>query len=536
MAEPASTGELLEPPTGDADAPTSSNRWRERAWRDGPIVLIVAGIFLLCLVNQRPGHDWGDDFALYIRQGASIVDGNVGEVLDTNRFTIDNSSWHTFSPDAYPWGWPLLIAPIYAIWGIDYGVLKAFEALLFAGFLLAFRSVTQRRTNEVAATLLVLTIGLSVAYVGWTDTALSEFPYLCSLGLSLWGADRCVRRGPFVQGRWWPLAVLGLGIGFTYSIRREGLALLAGLGLLHLAMLGGRVAEGGLGALRTVPWRRLVVPYASAVGFVAALQLVLPSVLFQKYPDAGLKQVKPNVIWFRDILGEQIGLKTPGVTDFDLLGSRRLALFVLAVFVTLAVIGVLVRAVTALATDAMVIGYTLGVSLIIGVQPFHEGRYLLSITPFMAYFAYQAVVFLAGGRRATSKLAPRLGAAFLAIFVLANAAELKNRTEGRLDTDYYVVPGPEDPEAQELFAAIDRFADSDDVIGFFRARAMNLYSGLRSVQVTTTDDVLRVTDLYAMERNSTYSQVLLSDEEAANLGLVKLWENVKYVLWRVAPA
>ncbi len=56
------------------------------------------------------------------------------------------------------------------------------------------------------------------------------------------------------------------------------------------------------------------------------------------------------------------------------------------------------------------------------------------------------------------------------------------------------------------------------------------------MQVTTTDDVLRVADLYAMVRDSTYSQVLISDDEAAALGLVKLWENSTYALWQVRPA
>ncbi len=248
-------------------------------------------------------------------------------------------------------------------------------------------------------------------------------------------------------------------IGYTYSIRREGLALMVGLALLHVAMIGRRVLDGGVGALRTAPWKRLAAPYAGAAALVGGLQIFLPSILFQKYPQAGFKQLKPNAIWFRDILGEQIGIKDAGRrrtrTCSDL---GRLALFVLALFVTLAVAGVIVRTLTALVTDAMVIGYALAVSLIIGVQPFHEGRYLLSITPFMAYFAYQAVVFLVRGIRPSRSIATRVGAAFLAVFVLTNADELKSRTEGRLATDYYVVPGPEEPAARELIAAVDQYA------------------------------------------------------------------------------
>lgn len=505
------------------------------ARRHGPVLLVLTGIFLLCLVNQRPGHDWGDDFALYLRQGASLIDGNVDQVLADNRFTVDNSSWHTFSPDAYPWGWPLLIAPVYAIWGIDYGVLKAFEAALFCGFLFAFWSVTRRRLGEVVATLVLLAIGFSITYVGWTDTALSEFPYLAAVGLCWWWHDRCRERGVHEAGARWPLVALGVAIGFAYSVRREGMALVAGLALFHVARLvQRRRAERGR-PWAAEPWGRMALPYASAFAFVIGLQLLLPSVLFQKYPDAGLHQLKPNAIWFRDILAEIIGLKDMGVNRIELLGSRWLGLFVLTAFVVLAVVGVLVRAGTAAVDDAMLVGYGVAVCLVIGVQPFHEGRYLFSIAPLMLYFAVHAVAFLAAGRHIERRTARAAAVGFVALFVVANGTDLYRRTEGRLATDYYVVPGPEDPDAQALFQAIAAYSEPDDVIGFFRARAMNLYGGRRSVQVTTVDDVLRVTDVYAMEKGSTYSQVLLTDDEAALAGLVKLWESPKYVLWQVSP-
>lgn len=501
---------------------------------------MVVGIAILCVVNQRSGHDWGDDFALYIRQGKSIVDGNVHQVLDDNKFTVANSSWHTFSPNSYPWGWPLLIAPLYAIWGLDFAVLKQFEAVLFAVFLFTWFRVVARRSTERAALLLVLMLGMSVAYVGWTDTALSEFPYLAFLGITLWWIDRCRTRGAFETGRLWPLALAGVLAAYTYSIRREGMALFAAIGMVHLAALVRSAAteRSVVRVLKTAPWKRIATPYAAGVGFVVGLQLLLPSVLFQRYPDAGLKQMKPNIIWFRDILAEQIGLKDQGADHFDLLGSDGLAKFVLGVFVTLAVLGLVMRIATALETDAPIIGYTVLVVLIIGVQPFHEGRYLMSITPMMAYFAYQAIAvgvrIRRGWRGDTGRNVGRvLAGLFIGLFVVANATDLYRRTQTRIDTGDYIVWGPEDPAARALFAEIRAHTEPDAVIGFFRARAMNLYSDHRSVQVTTLDDVLADSDYYAMEKNSDYSQVLLLDSDAEAAGMQKVWENDHFILWKV---
>ena len=38
------------------------------------------------------GHDWGDDFAQYLLQAQSIVQGRAKEFIDDNRFSIENST------------------------------------------------------------------------------------------------------------------------------------------------------------------------------------------------------------------------------------------------------------------------------------------------------------------------------------------------------------------------------------------------------------------------------------------------------------
>jgi hypothetical protein len=525
------------------EEPTVEPRRFARLRAELPILLLVVAIGALCIANQRPGQDWGDDFALYLRQAKAVVEGNIGGVLADNRYTVDESSWHTFSPYSYPWGFPLILAPFYAWRGLDYGVFKLVETVCFGVFLYMFYKLTSKRIGDIASCALVLLLGFSVAYVGWTDTVLSEFPYLAMLGITLWWLDRCRERGDLLGERIRPLIVLGLLIGYTYMVRREGMALFVALAAVHVGEIAPslhprRRWRGKLGpALRSLPWRALALPYAAALALVLGMQLILPTVLYQSFPGTGLRQVRPNIIWYRDILAEQLGLKDQGIPGLELAGSESLAKFVFGVFLTTAVLGIGVRALRAWRVDGALIGYLLGVSFIFAVTPFHEGRYLFSITPLLAYFAYHGVAATAAlalhKARVAQRAAGAAACAFLMIFVVSNGTDLWHRTDVVLTYGNYVIWGPEDPSAQEMFDAVRTNTRGDDIIGFFRARAMNLYSDRRSVQLTTLEHVLARCDFYVMAKNSTYSQVLVTDEEAAVNGMTKVWENRTFVIWQV---
>jgi len=502
------------------------------------VLVLVALIAGICIVNQRSGHDWGDDFALYLRQSRALVEGNVGEVLATNRYMVQESSGSGFSPYSYPWGAPLLLSPVVAAWGIDYPRLKLLETLFFAGFLLLFFDLVARRIGRIGGLALVALIGLNVIYVGWTDNVLAEFPYLLFVVWTLWWVDRVRERRAWDSGPLAPLVGLGLLIGFTYSIRREGVVLFLGLAAAQAAFLWRRRRSAE--AISPPPWRRLAIPHGSALAFITGLQLVLPTVILPRYEGGGLHRIVENVGWFRDVLAEQIGLKAPGVTTWDYFGSHPAALGLFVVFVGFAGFGLMVRIVNHFEEDAALIVYSAGVAFIFGTLPFHEGRYLFSLTPLLAYFAFQGVRSLLAAvldvERSSSKrvrAAPAaVAAGFIVVFMLGNVPDLYHRTEYRLEYDW-THWGPEDPAATEMFEAVRSRTRRDDVLSFFRARAMALYTERTTLQLTNIEHILARADWYVMETESTYVQVLLTAEEAAARGLVIEWENDRFVIWEV---
>ena len=517
--------------------PAAARRVVVRNW---PILVVITLVSVLCVINQRPGHDWGDDFALYLRQSKALVEGNVGEVLASNRFTVEESPWKGFSALSVPWGAPVLFAPVVALFGLDYAKLKLLETLFLAGFLFFFYKIVARRVGSAGGLVLAALIGLSVDYAGWTNTVLAEFPYMLFLALTLWWIDRCEARGSWEEGPRRPLIVLGLLIGFTYNIRREGVVLVLALAAVLAAHLWRRRRRQVPGP---VPWRRLATPFLSAGAFVVGLQLVLPTVLLPQYSEAGFHNLKDNILWYHKIIYELIGLKDSGATPADYLGSNDLAFVLLVMFLVFAGIGVLIRTINHFHRDASFLAVLFGSVLVIGRLPFHDGRYIYSVVPFVAYFAYQgvastleAILVTPEAPRRTKRIPTIVAVAFIAVFALGNATDMYRRTvRSVVSGPHTAVWGPEHPQSLEMFAAVRRLTRRDDVLSFFRARAMNLYAERQTLQLTRVDHILKRVDWYVMRKDSNYSQVLISDEEAAEVGLELVWQNPKYIIWRVPP-
>src|SRR5690242_710038 len=77
--------------------------------------LLFLFIVPLLFINIKSSHDWGDDFAQYLIQARNIVEHRP---QTENNLILDEQNG-AFAVKAYPVGFPLLLAPIYALKGLD---------------------------------------------------------------------------------------------------------------------------------------------------------------------------------------------------------------------------------------------------------------------------------------------------------------------------------------------------------------------------------------------------------------------------------
>ena len=118
------------------------------------LFIIIVISLLLGAATFRRGDLWGDDWAWYVLQAKSVLNGTMDEFMETSAFTNNKSTIYV-GPLAYPWGYPLILAPAYALRGIHPLVLKLPALFLYAGFLVILYLLMRNRLSESESLLIV---------------------------------------------------------------------------------------------------------------------------------------------------------------------------------------------------------------------------------------------------------------------------------------------------------------------------------------------------------------------------------------------
>ena len=452
-----------------------------------------------------------------------MAQGNVHALYEQNRFTVEQSAWHTFSPYTYGWGFPLLLAPLYAVFGISFTAFKNLEIVLYLGFLTAFYALIRNRLDRLAALLIISAIVLDTLYTSWTNTVLTEFPFLCSAMVSLLLIDALHREGrlpswPPTLRALLPLTGLGVLLGFTTNIRTEGFLLLLALATRQLVVIveHRRTWRGRwIGQLAI-----LAVPWVGAVIVGAGMRLLLPTNSGRALKLAGGlggHNFKTNDGFYRTTLAELLSVKT------DVHGTLLLGLLVF--LIVLALGGMILGG----RRDLPMSVFALSLSMVYMELPYREGRYLLGVVPFLLYFATQG---LRGIDIRRWSIQPRH--VLLLMLVARHGLGMANAA------DYWrtypkAIQGPDSTSSQQMFAAVDSYVPPGQTVVFFRPRALNLFTHRTAITAgSSLPFLLERGDWYAMAKASDYAQCALTDDEAAATGrITKVWENDAWVLWHI---
>ena len=227
------------------------------------ISLILAIITLiLCALKVNDGQYIMGDGAGYIAQAIALAQGATAQYISENTLMMTKCDW-IFGPTAYPWGYPMLLAIAYKIFGFNIIAFKSVGIIcygLFVGIFYMFCANRLPKIYAIFATLLfVLNPFLTFSSA---NSIVSDIPFLlfgfCALIVlaKLFGKSTQMGGGKIYA------IVGGILMLFASLIRINGFVILCALIAIHGILLANRFAPNLFKTKILQPLSRIDSPYS----------------------------------------------------------------------------------------------------------------------------------------------------------------------------------------------------------------------------------------------------------------------------------
>jgi 4-amino-4-deoxy-L-arabinose transferase-like glycosyltransferase len=404
------------------------------------LILLLAATAVFYVATLRQGHVWGDDFAMYIHHAQNIVEGR--HYADTGY--LYNPAVPAYGPRTYPPVFPILLAPLYKVFGLNLMPMKMEQVLFFVATLAVVFALWRRDLGSGYALALVAILGFSPVFWSAKDSVLSDLPFF----LFFYVAALLVHQTPRDRKSSWLWgALLGLTLYLATGTRTAGIALIPGIVLYDLLRFR-RVTR--ITGVALAVWVSLSLAQNHYIGGVSG-----------SYVEQ-VRMITPHTVWLN-------------IAEY----SRVLAGFCVASvrnafsFLVLTIIGFLISAGIVFRwrrgltpAEALLLPY---LALLL-LWPFPAGiRVEFPFVPWIIFLA------LTGLRELSTRLAPR--------YSLAAACGLLLLISIPYGQAYHALDfGPirENsglPEFNQLCNAVYERTGQTDVFIYYRARALSLYTG-----------------------------------------------------------
>ncbi len=400
-------------------APASLSPLTAWAGRNSRTVLLISLLanLLLCFLLFDPKPHTGGDNASYVILAQSIL--RLGDGY-TQSIGPGPAVPHT----QYPFGYPLLLAPLVALVGPDFALLKLLSMAFSLLAVFLFARIMRQNAAPVTAAAATLCFALNPVLVDYSHWVLTEEAFLCSSLLALYFLTEATRGGGTVRfGRPFWLAVLSLV--FTAHIRSIGVAFVGG-GLLFFAVRR--------------QWKALAVFFLAVAVLMAPWSIRNHLVSTESSAVAGAFMLKNpyspelGTIGLSDLatrIGHNIAIYGGAETGRALLGSESLwavtapAVWLSVLVSLLVVTGLLGKIVRdGLGMLEAYFAFFLGIVLV-WPDAWSDVRFIMPLIPLMLYYLASAVELLVGLVRPwRAQAAVAAAGALIAVAALSLSAQL----------------------------------------------------------------------------------------------------------------
>ena len=470
-------------------------------------MILISLIIGACTL--RRGHEWGDDFAWYILQAESIVNGTTDEFMEQSRFTNGQSTTH-LGPIAYPWGYPLILTPAFALKGISPLALKLPGLIFYAGFLVCLYLLMKTRLAETESLLALALFAFNPLLLRFLDQILSDIPFLFFSTLALLLMTQEGKRGV--------LQSIGIGaaIFFTTFLRVTG-ALLLGCYLIveFFRLLESRRDRATVMEIIRGP---LIVCVVFGLLWIANL------LLFPNGGDSYLTQYASLVETARGFIPAYFNVFSLFFGDSQ--GWKYLYYLMFGLF--------LLGAARRWKQDLIFILFFVLWLLVHVTYPYWQGaRYVFPLLPIFIYFIFRGIEFLIDRLPQESRFIAR-SATYGFWILMAGIFFVKSVTNAyaNLQNDRSI-SGPFDPYSREVYAFIREETPPESVVIFFKPRVMVMMTDHPTIMSTECDRMWKGDYLVLSRKVGENQQITPEQIDTCNLPLQQVLKNNRFVVYQI---
>lgn len=471
---------------------------------------------VLIMASLNPWHDWGGDFACYIMQAQAISQDRLTEFMAQNRSAILGSSI-PIGPVAYPWGFPLLLAPLYAFWGTNLLALKAVGVVFLLLSLWMMKKLFENRLSTPFLLLLLACFALNKNYYMWGNQVLSDIPFLFFCLTAFFFMDRIFLLEGSKKTKLFDSFLLSICIFYAFCIRINGIALLPTLLFMHYHYWI-RIRNGSYQEYNVI---LAVVPYLLFILFYFIWQAYFPyggGTEASRLKDISLRDVLYNISYYFDVLKRFIPLRNENAAFFLYLSTIPLFIY-----------GLVKRG----AYSPHFIVFSIITIAIYLVWPAVQGyRFIFPVLPLYIYFVLSALEDI------STKYSFFKSNNFLIIVIILIFSCFLLTIKIDLPEAKTNKGTPYSEPASEMFAYIKKETPTNAIILFFKPRVLRMLTQRQSFFIDKIHEIRG--DYICAYKGKQWGPDFISLRELDTLEgsgkLIKLYENAEFSFFKIPKA
>ncbi|MGK7396600.1 MAG: ArnT family glycosyltransferase [Candidatus Cyclobacteriaceae bacterium M3_2C_046] len=479
------------------------------------LILIVS--FIFNVVSLQEGTDWGGDFAAYIDQTRHLADNQLDKYQDLTMFRFENSS-ESIAPQFYPWGLPILLVPVYKVFGLNLLAWKIYLLLFFTLSLWVVFHIFKHKLSPPAGLFLVVLLALNPYFFSFKQHILSDYPFLFFSLLSVYLVERFLIRERYLINPWLSYSLLGIVFFAGTFIRSIGHLMV----LVFAAVQVIQNYQRGFTRMKTFNFPTLLTYgiYIMLVFFIGGL-FPKSSLYLNDFLNADfLNVIYRNLIYYISLPSE----------FFQVTDSEVFAGVLYGLTIPFLAAGLLVR----YKKDYFYLILMVFTYALLLIYPYHQGlRFIFVLVPFTLYFTIRGACWIRNHfiSHFQRKVLPfnSVYAFCTVLFVLFIYADIKMMREKNPE----IQTGPIISESREMFHYIEKNVSPEKVIIFRKPRVMTLFTGRKSVRKEELDEISLYKGHYlVLDKINNDQQLPVNAAPQAN-GLKKIFQNNQFDIYQI---